>query len=1004
MKKIFTLSFLMALGVYSFGQFPGIPVYGIDLITTVDANGIADSSSVQCVAIGTVLGVDMRQGAGNGYDLTISDGTGGIALFTFNDPIVSGSAPIPTNYQIQPGDMIAVNGTISQFNGKIQHSMNQVFLLAMGANIPAPQPVTALDESTESELVIIHNLTLITPSQWPGPGSSGSGNNVDATNGVDTFSLRIADDVDLFGTPAPMGPFDMAGIGGQFDSSSPYTSGYQLLPRWAADMFVHPPPPMVEFASGGPGLVSEAIGSIAGALAVVGPMGTSTVTIRVFEGPGISTSDYTINNAAPVGTFALAFNPRSISTFSIGVIDDMLAEPIESIGLMIIGASNGYQVGAQNTWVMGIDESDQPLIPMIGFASAVTTVTEAAGQINIDVNVANAVGTATAVFEFATGPGFNSTDYTISIPVQPFTTFSMPISNGAIPTFSVTLNDDAIAETLEAFAFRIVSVDNGFSIGPISTFICFIQDNDVAIPSVAEFSAASASVSENVGAVTVSVSVANPIGTSTAVFEITGSPGLNTTDFTLSTGAAPLGTFSLPLTASAVATFDINVLDDAVNEFTETMTLELIGLSNGWLVGPQSTYSLTISDDDPITPTYMISEINSFNAVGVYDSIGVLCNIDAVVMGMNIGGGNAIFSIYDGEGMGVFKGGGFSNYNVNDGDNVRITGTVASFNGLLQLSATAIMTTNGTIAVPTPLVVTALDETTESELVQMNNVNITAGTWPSGGSANITITDGGMNDFTMRLDSDADAAKVAEPNGEISVIGYGGQFDSSSPFTSGYQLLPHFASQIIAANHGLLAPAMGTTISISGAGTNTVDMVWSTSTEQGGGAVTYTVMIDTPGQGFANPIIALPSGNAGMDTTASISFATLSTTMSALGLNIGDTAKLAWTVRAQNTLYNGIAAEGLVGLEKGLITGTQTISQSFFKVYPNPSSGLVTVELNNSFEEYIVDVMDLKGSTIASFTKTGRANLNLSNLSNGVYTLRVRSENHNSVNRIVISK
>ena len=39
-----------------------------------------------------------------------------------------------------------------------------------------------------------------------------------------------------FGEPAPTGPFDLTGIGGQFDQNAPLDGGYQVLPRKIADI------------------------------------------------------------------------------------------------------------------------------------------------------------------------------------------------------------------------------------------------------------------------------------------------------------------------------------------------------------------------------------------------------------------------------------------------------------------------------------------------------------------------------------------------------------------------------------------------------------------------------------------------------------------------------------------------------------------------------------------------------------------------------------------------
>jgi hypothetical protein len=75
----------------------------------------------------------------------------------------------------------------------------------------------------------------VTPSQWT---NAGTGFNADATNGTRTFQIRVDSDVSLFGQPAPTGKFDLIGIGSQFDNSTPYTSGYQIIPRSRQDLIL----------------------------------------------------------------------------------------------------------------------------------------------------------------------------------------------------------------------------------------------------------------------------------------------------------------------------------------------------------------------------------------------------------------------------------------------------------------------------------------------------------------------------------------------------------------------------------------------------------------------------------------------------------------------------------------------------------------------------------------------------------------------------------------------
>jgi hypothetical protein len=90
-----------------------------------------------------------------------------------------------------------------------------------------------LNEGTESKLVKITNLIIENPGDWT---NTGSGFNVAVTDGNNTYTMRIDADVDIFGTNAPTVPFTLTGLGGQFDSSSPYTTGYQLFPRYLSDI------------------------------------------------------------------------------------------------------------------------------------------------------------------------------------------------------------------------------------------------------------------------------------------------------------------------------------------------------------------------------------------------------------------------------------------------------------------------------------------------------------------------------------------------------------------------------------------------------------------------------------------------------------------------------------------------------------------------------------------------------------------------------------------------
>ena len=201
-----------------------VPTYTIDQIDNTDADGVPDSLNVYCKVVGVVHGVDM-QGSATAVSFTVHDGTEGLGTYS--------SVATVASYTVTEGDEVRIVGDIGHFNGLLQMYVDSVTVISTGNATQTPTVVTSLGESTESELVKFENMTMVDPTQW---GSGSSGYNVDITNGTDTVVMRIDADVDLYGAVAPVGMFDVVGIGGQYDFSAPHFDGYQLLPRYQADI------------------------------------------------------------------------------------------------------------------------------------------------------------------------------------------------------------------------------------------------------------------------------------------------------------------------------------------------------------------------------------------------------------------------------------------------------------------------------------------------------------------------------------------------------------------------------------------------------------------------------------------------------------------------------------------------------------------------------------------------------------------------------------------------
>jgi len=193
----------------------------IGIVAETDVDGVAVNDGMEFTVLGTVLGNNL---SGSGQQFTLADITGGIGVF---------SSSVVSDYVVTEGDRILLTGTVNQFNGLTQLAPSSIVLISQGNPLPNPEAVTELGENTESQLVVFECATIIDPADWT---NSGSGFNVDVTNGTDTITVRVDNNTDLYNEPAPTGEFDVVGIGGQFDFSNPFTDGYQLLPRSSADI------------------------------------------------------------------------------------------------------------------------------------------------------------------------------------------------------------------------------------------------------------------------------------------------------------------------------------------------------------------------------------------------------------------------------------------------------------------------------------------------------------------------------------------------------------------------------------------------------------------------------------------------------------------------------------------------------------------------------------------------------------------------------------------------
>jgi hypothetical protein len=198
-----------------------VAIYPIEGVTGVDENGELEAAGLICELRGVVYGYNLRT---DGLQFTLIDPTDGIGVYSSIEDF---------GYVVNEGDSLHIVGEIGQFNGLSQILPQAVTLISSGNALVEPIEVSELNEGSESHLVELKCIHLTDPTQWT---NEGSGFDVEVSNDNNTFILRVDAESDVFGSPAPQGVFNAIGIGSQNDATLPYTSGYQLIPRYLDDI------------------------------------------------------------------------------------------------------------------------------------------------------------------------------------------------------------------------------------------------------------------------------------------------------------------------------------------------------------------------------------------------------------------------------------------------------------------------------------------------------------------------------------------------------------------------------------------------------------------------------------------------------------------------------------------------------------------------------------------------------------------------------------------------
>jgi hypothetical protein len=217
-------------------------IAGAQVLTIAEAREDSDGDGVpdllgQTVTISGIATCEATLFSTSGVSFYVQDSSAGINVYAYEAPM-----------DLAPGEEWEITGEIKAYNGLTEISPASVNDYQYVGSPGMPQPVQLLRNQPVSEPLEGMLLAAGSPSlqQWvtvaTSPSYAGGGYNFDVWNGSTVIPVRVNEStgIEVTGIAAGSRLF-LKGIGGQYDSTEPYDSGYQLLPRYQEDIAVFNP-------------------------------------------------------------------------------------------------------------------------------------------------------------------------------------------------------------------------------------------------------------------------------------------------------------------------------------------------------------------------------------------------------------------------------------------------------------------------------------------------------------------------------------------------------------------------------------------------------------------------------------------------------------------------------------------------------------------------------------------------------------------------------------------
>lgn len=206
----------------------------------------------------------------------------------------------------------------------------------------------------------------------------------------------------------------------------------------------------------------------------------------------------------------------------------------------------------------------------------------------------------------------------------------------------------------------------------------------------------------------------------------------------------------------------------------------------------------------------------------------------------------------------------------------------------------------------------------------------------------------------------------------------------------------------------ILAPANNTTLTLEGDPTQTVTIRWNRSRRSVGTTpVTYRWLLDVPGTTFTNPVVTV---NAGTDTSLTLTYGQIVDTLALRGIQVGQSFTGRWTVRASSDSLTRLATLPFnITLTRGVMTSIEeTEFSKSIMLYPNPASYTAKLQVRGAEKDLMITVVNAVGQEMKKFNAntalSGNIEIDLANLNEGLYFVRISDGSNMAIKRLMIQR